>query len=1106
MATSDNSDNSQADPSTVPVVAVFGLKVSSGKCVESQGSAVVVGPRHLLTAYHVVNGCETLRIRIPDLKKPGRYIFRDVTSVADDPAHDLALLTTRKKLDLPQATLVGNLSSDDLKELNQFHQEDLLPWQCYGFPAAVELEARKRKDVDVMTAKSVTYDSKSGFGGPTPYQLENILPTETSRSDKKSITGIKTLGTDLPHGESGGGMLAYLKKDDGTYEWFGLGLNRLGGDGAASSNVRLFDKSQKVFTSKSVKIKLHSKAELLKAFGLDLDSVLQRRSQRCCGRWERTWTQLDRVENIDDESRWLAFYVPPHYSKFVRPQRVSKGVELDPIDHPNIDKNTHSPPTASGEKPNDGWEQVPGKQEEERLANLVKPQHLVVFEGPGAGKTIFTKRLQAFFSSEAGQRLQSEKPLLVIRQASWENDWSTAFEKELICDAKDCAAYAKRLVDQAKKEGRLVWILDALDQLSDQTRDATLGNIRNFLLSDSGKKIRVIVTSRPGAVREQLGKFLQRDQQIAKGIDWNYARIEPFSVAQQYRYLYGPEKPGQQASGRQDPWSARQLDWEAIDRHRIVPPAINVADDESVIESIALKVSNYGDARIQQLMSNPAILAMIRSLAQDGDLPTFNRRADLYKVVSRRMIERALSKLSTGQTMDADRVDEILAALAFASMVTDPSSHEFRGDVVKRIRDLASKRLEERVQSKDWSVVDQMPGKTSRSFLLSSMESELRWSHKGVMEFYCGRFLFGNSDPKWCPDEEHKEWPVCRDRSVWEIAANPQWEEAFRFAIELGLSTEPISRNEEVLLASLGMLYEVPANGTGWERPTQLMFEAWSLLEDLPRCDWYDSIEPVPLKLGIKLIERFRRQFQEIKDDPNHLGHEVAQAMLRNFRLCPPEGNDDPQKLRFKIGDELADATIEAAFELNAYAVTNQEYELFDEAHKRERDFDKTVAGDDDLSRHPVLNVDWFSAWCFCQWLGVEYRLPNEKEWEFACRAGTDSKYNVGPVLTSKDANFGGQLGHTTSVGSYDPNKFELHDMHGNVWEWCANWYWNIFEESVQSTYRPGAGYSARVLRGGSWYGLPLDCRSACRDGFHPSTSYSRNVGFRVARAWSRKS
>jgi formylglycine-generating enzyme required for sulfatase activity len=503
-------------------------------------------------------------------------------------------------------------------------------------------------------------------------------------------------------------------------------------------------------------------------------------------------------------------------------------------------------------------------------------------------------------------------------------------------------------------------------------------------------------------------------------------------------------------------------------------------------------------------MSNPAILAMIRSLAQDGDLPTFNRRADLYKVVSRRMIERALARLPIDHTMDTDRVEEILAALAFASMMTDPSNHEFRGDVVKRIRDLASKRLEERVQSKDWSVVDQMPGKTSRSFLLSSMESELRWSHKGVMEFHCGQFLSYNSDPKWCPEEGHTDWPICRDRSIWQVAANPQWEEAFRFAIELGLSTEPISRNEEVLLASLGMLYEVPANGTGWERPNQLMFEAWSLLEDLPRCDWYDSIEPVPLKLGIKLIERFRRQFQEIKDDPNHLGHEVAQAMLRNFRLCPPEGNDDPQKLRFKIGDELADATIEAAFELNAYAVTNQEYKLFDEAHKRERGFAKRVADDADLSRHPVVNVDWFSAWCFCQWLGVEYRLPNEKEWEFACRAGTDSKYNVGPVLTSKDANFGGQLGHTTSVGSYDPNKFELHDMHGNVWEWCANWYWNIFEESVQSTYRPGVGISARVLRGGSWTDYPLYCRSAFRDNYLP-TDRDDFVGFRVARAWSRK-
>jgi formylglycine-generating enzyme required for sulfatase activity len=191
---------------------------------------------------------------------------------------------------------------------------------------------------------------------------------------------------------------------------------------------------------------------------------------------------------------------------------------------------------------------------------------------------------------------------------------------------------------------------------------------------------------------------------------------------------------------------------------------------------------------------------------------------------------------------------------------------------------------------------------------------------------------------------------------------------------------------------------------------------------------------------------------------------------------------------------------------MNAFEVTNQEYELFDPSHERVRSFSiKSVPDDDNLARHPVIRISWYSAWCFCQWLGVDYRLPNEKEWEYACRAGTDSKYNVGPVLESKDANFAGQLGHTTPVGSYKPNKFQLHDMHGNVFEWCANWYGNVFEESVNPAYRPGAGYSARVLRGGSWGSIPLICRSAFRSGNHPAYRYFV-VGFRVARAWSRKS
>jgi formylglycine-generating enzyme required for sulfatase activity len=671
------------------------------------------------------------------------------------------------------------------------------------------------------------------------------------------------------------------------------------------------------------------------------------------------------------------------------------------------------------------------------------------------------------------------------------------------------------LVEQAKKEGRLVWILDALDQLSEQERDTTLTSIRQFLLEEEkkedGKKIRVIVTSRPGAVREQLGLFLKGEQQISAGIAWQYARIEPFTVQQQYRYLYGPEKRGNRAGGAQDAWTVRKLDWKEVARHRIVPQANGADDKRSMIESIASKVSNYHDERIQQLMSNPAILAMIRTLAQDGELPTFNRRADLYNELSRRMINRAFVKLPINQQIDEDRVEEVLAAVAFVSMLTDPSSHEFRGDVVKPIRDRASVRMRQPVQTDDWRVVDKMPGVTSRSFLLSSVEKELRWSHKGVMEFYCGKFLSYNTDPSWCPKEEDSDWPVCCDRSIWKIAANPNWEEAFRFAIELGLSAELNSRNENVLLASLGMLYEVPAKGTGWERPTRLMFEAWSLLESLPACDWYDAVKPVPLERGGELIKRYRGQFEAICQDSSKPGHAIATQMLKNFCLCPSTDDADPSRFHFSWGDPLRAGKITEPFELGKYTVTNAEYELFDPAHQHVKAFTNYVTGlvksvpIDELVLHPVVEVDWYSAWCFCRWLGAGYRLPSEKEWEYACRARTKTGYHFDEGLNQENANFNRKIGHTTRVGSYPGNAYGLHDMHGNVWEWCSNWYGSDMDQSVRAEYRDSSAYPARVLRGGSWLSYPLDCRSAYRNGSRlPSFRYL-NVGFRVARARSRK-
>jgi formylglycine-generating enzyme required for sulfatase activity len=143
------------------------------------------------------------------------------------------------------------------------------------------------------------------------------------------------------------------------------------------------------------------------------------------------------------------------------------------------------------------------------------------------------------------------------------------------------------------------------------------------------------------------------------------------------------------------------------------------------------------------------------------------------------------------------------------------------------------------------------------------------------------------------------------------------------------------------------------------------------------------------------------------------------------------------------------------------------------------------------------------------------YRLPTEAEWEYACRAGTTTPFNTGNNITTDQANYAGNHPYngnargtsrrkTTPVGSFAPNLWGLYDMHGNVDEWCWDWY-GKYSREVQTDPR-GAVYGAyRVLRGGSWFGYAGYMRSAQRSFDHPRgrfsyVSYLSYIGFRVAR------
>jgi formylglycine-generating enzyme required for sulfatase activity len=195
------------------------------------------------------------------------------------------------------------------------------------------------------------------------------------------------------------------------------------------------------------------------------------------------------------------------------------------------------------------------------------------------------------------------------------------------------------------------------------------------------------------------------------------------------------------------------------------------------------------------------------------------------------------------------------------------------------------------------------------------------------------------------------------------------------------------------------------------------------------------------------------------------------------------------------------------SFFLGKYPVTQAQYQqIMGDNPSDFKDFE-------DSPNRPVENVTWEMAKEFCQKLsektGKNYDLPSEAQWEYACRAGTETPFAFGEIITTDYVNYKGNYSYanapkgeyreqTTPVNQFFPNDFGLYDMHGNVWEWCDDgWYKNYKNApSDGSSWNENRSQSKfRILRGGSWVDNPWYCRSACRlnSGFR-----FLNIGFRV--------
>jgi formylglycine-generating enzyme required for sulfatase activity len=176
----------------------------------------------------------------------------------------------------------------------------------------------------------------------------------------------------------------------------------------------------------------------------------------------------------------------------------------------------------------------------------------------------------------------------------------------------------------------------------------------------------------------------------------------------------------------------------------------------------------------------------------------------------------------------------------------------------------------------------------------------------------------------------------------------------------------------------------------------------------------------------------------------------------------------------------------------------------------------RLLEGESNTDQRPVERVSWFDAIEFCSRLsqrtGRTYSLPSEAQWEYACRAGSTTPFHFGETISPELANYAGSYSYangpegtyrqqTTEVASFPANAWGLHDMHGNVWEWCADHWHGSYKGAPtdgSAWFNPKAEeHESRLLRGGSWLDHPGSCRSASR--LHPQpVSVDFHVGLRV--------
>jgi len=305
-----------------------------------------------------------------------------------------------------------------------------------------------------------------------------------------------------------------------------------------------------------------------------------------------------------------------------------------------------------------------------------------------------------------------------------------------------------------------------------------------------------------------------------------------------------------------------------------------------------------------------------------------------------------------------------------------------------------------------------------------------------------------------------------------------------------------------------GTIFFIPMRLEECEIPDLRLAEVSLKLRDIHRLDYWEED-------GFEQLERaITYQFNPEPEEPKQPVIVTPPLSVFNFEIVRVNAKGEQIKKESKQSQYFSEDL--------GNGITLEIASRTDLKVKQDLDFKPAYFKDrPDSDRRPVEQVNWYDAVEFCARLSKltvrEYRLPSEAEWEYACRAGTTTPFYFGETITGELANYNASntyaeqakveyLDGTTPVGQFPPNAFGLYDMHGNVWEWCADTWHDNYDGAPTdgSAWIENGDDNRSPPRGCSWFSLPDFCRSAFRYFLNRRVNRSSYNGFRVVCVFGR--